>query len=573
MKPVDLKKIIRHILILLMLCPAVANAAISKENQILLMKLDSLIARMPELRKTKEARIKAQHDKYLKSTDSEQKYWAAVALFDEYGSYDSDSALYYVDSALDLAKIMGRRDLEIEMTYDKSYVKAATGMFDESQELLSKFDVNALTTSQFHKYCNEMLFLASHRDIYLGEDGRPAYPANIDTLIQKALPTLKPTDRYYGWIRGWNALQLQKNPEGAIKDIKKVVDSSEFNSREDALNAWMLAHLYEIDGNFDMALRYLIKSSMADLNTSIREMASLQEIAQLLVKEKDYARANEYVNVCMNAAYAYKSRIRMSELAALQRTTMGELNAQLQKRADDNRRMTIILSITLLILLFGTVYIVRQMQIIKKSKGQLNDANEELSRRINELQKTREDLDEANEKLHRMYSGARQSASQLAVNNDALERQIASVFLICSNYINKLDNFRIKISKMIAERKFEDLARAAKNQELSQAEIKELYTAFDSIFLQMYPNFPQEFNNLMRPDERTELKKAGTLNTELRIYALVRLGLNDSVKIASFLHVSVQTVYNTRQRARNKALIPGNEFAAAVQNLGKVPFQ
>lgn len=126
---------------------------------------------------------------------------------------------------------------------------------------------------------------------------------------------------------------------------------------------------------------------------------------------------------------------------------------------------------------------------------------------------------------------------------------------------------------MIAERKFEDLARAAKNQELSQAEIKELYTAFDSIFLQMYPNFPQEFNNLMRPDERTELKKAGTLNTELRIYALVRLGLNDSVKIASFLHVSVQTVYNTRQRARNKALIPGNEFAAAVQNLGKVPFQ
>ena len=109
----------------------------------------------------------------------------------------------------------------------------------------------------------------------------------------------------------------------------------------------------------------------------------------------------------------------------------------------------------------------------------------------------------------------------------------------------------------------------AKSPELSYDEVKELYANFDKIFLELYPDFLDDFNSLLRPEERIELRKPGKLTTELRIYALVRLGLNDSVKIAEFLHCSPQTVYNTRQRTRNKSAIPRDEFAERVRSLGK----
>lgn len=122
---------------------------------------------------------------------------------------------------------------------------------------------------------------------------------------------------------------------------------------------------------------------------------------------------------------------------------------------------------------------------------------------------------------------------------------------------------------MLIERKFDEISKLARNPELSNAEIKELYQNFDTIFLSIYPNFVEEFNSLLMPEERIVLKKGELLNTELRIYALVRLGLNESPKIARLLHCSVRTVYNTRQRIRNKALIPKESFAETVRNLSK----
>lgn len=99
--------------------------------------------------------------------------------------------------------------------------------------------------------------------------------------------------------------------------------------------------------------------------------------------------------------------------------------------------------------------------------------------------------------------------------------------------------------------------------------LKEFFHTFDQVFLSIYPDFIEDFNALLRPEERIAVKEGELLNTELRIYALVRLGINDSVKISEFLHCSAQTVYNNRLRCRNKALIPKNEFAQTVMSLGK----
>ncbi|MDE6526320.1 MAG: transcriptional regulator, partial [Muribaculaceae bacterium] len=171
-----------------------------------------------------------------------------------------------------------------------------------------------------------------------------------------------------------------------------------------------------------------------------------------------------------------------------------------------------------------------------------------------------------------MYDSVRQSASSLSERNEAKERYIANIFTICSDYISKLDDFRKNIYRMIMARRFDEISELTKSPELSHSQIKELYADFDRIFLQIYPDFVDDFNTLLRPEDRVVPRKGDQLTTELRIYALVRLGLNDSVKIAKFLHVSVQTVYNTRQRTRNKAIVPKDTFAEAVKSLGRPAF-
>ena len=117
---------------------------------------------------------------------------------------------------------------------------------------------------------------------------------------------------------------------------------------------------------------------------------------------------------------------------------------------------------------------------------------------------------------------------------------------------------------------FDEVKQMTAGSTIVQSELKEFYHSFDALFLHVYPDFVDDFNAFLLPEEQIVLKEGELLNTELRIYALVRLGINDSVKIADFLHCSPQTVYNNRLRTRNKAAIPKESFAEVVRSLGKM---
>jgi hypothetical protein len=218
------------------------------------------------------------------------------------------------------------------------------------------------------------------------------------------------------------------------------------------------------------------------------------------------------------------------------------------------------------------IFIIVQMKRLRQSRAMLNDANLALNDKVEQLEILQVQLQEANANLSGLYSNAREGALELSQTNLAKEKYIADIFAICSNYISKLDDFRKNIYRLLIAGKYEELREITKSPELSQAEIKELHRTFDKIFLGIYPDFVRDFNSLLRPEEQIELKKDDLLNTELRIYALVRLGLTDSTAIARFLHCSVQTVYNTRQRTRAKAEESSVKFPERVRSLGKTIF-
>ena len=113
-----------------------------------------------------------------------------------------------------------------------------------------------------------------------------------------------------------------------------------------------------------------------------------------------------------------------------------------------------------------------------------------------------------------------------------------------------------------------DILQLSKSSELKERDIEDLYQSFDSAFLHLFPHFVEDFNALLQPEVQVHPKEKGRLTTDLRIFALIRLGIDDSSKIAEFLHYSVNTIYNYRARIKNGAIEHREQFERKVKEIG-----
>lgn len=540
----------------------------------LLVQLDMTLERAPQFENKKQEKIKELRKEFLTTPDGEQRYWIARNLCLEYGPFDSDSAMHYIDQAYRLASLAGRADWMQEMLINRSYIQAATGLFEEAGKDLAKIDRNSLPLDLTVKYFEQLLFLINHRNQFVGLISTDVpFSKEEREFLDSICQVIPESTPQYSWLQGWANFNTPENARKTIPEVKKKVMANTVDNRQSAMDTWVLSRLYEINGDEENKLRYLIISSITDIRASVKEIASLEEVASMLKEDPDnLKRANDYISYCIRCANEYKSRVRVGRLADLQYLISQDYQEALTEEERKVSTYAWLLAAGLLILLGALVFIIIQMKKLRQSREMLNQANLALEGKVEELEDLKAKLEEANSSLEDRYSNARQGAMTLSERNLAKEKYIADIFSICSNYISKLDDFRKNIYRLLIARKFEEVATLTKNPELSQSEIKELHRNFDKIFLGIYPDFVKDFNTLLRPEEQIELKGNSLLNTELRIYALVRLGLTDSVAIARFLHCSVQTVYNTRQRTRAKAVVPRDEFADRVRSLGRLSF-
>lgn len=571
------KSFITIILLVISICGASAKSSAALNSglstQQLLDSLDSSLGKSAAYTAEKERRISSLRRRLSQTANPEQRFWICRNLVDEYSSYNSDSALHYIDASTSVGRQTGRREWVDEMNLNRAYIYAATGLLAEAESALNEVDPRQMTPALASEYYNRLLFVLTHKDQYLGKNSltRP-YSERAKAMLDSVSRLMQPSDPQYIWFLAWRSMTDPAKTREAIPVVEKALESSTYSTREEAMNAWILSRLYELTGNSDMMMRYLILSAIADVRTSNKEIASLEEISNRLYQSNDLERANDYISHCLQLANDYKSRVRVGRLADLQY----HITKAYSQRNDRQRRKLNVYFIIALVFAAGLavamLFLYKQNRRIHRSKTELDRSNAQLNSKVEELSQTRRQLKEANDRLETLYRNVRDEAGELAAGNDAKERYIADIFAICSDYISKLDEFRRNIYRKIVAHNFDEVKELTKSHELSHGEIKELYQNFDSIFLKVYPNFVDDFNTLLRPDERVAMKKPGVLTTELRIYALVRLGINDSVKIARFLHCSTQSVYNARMKMRNKSDISKEQFAEAVRRLGKPAF-
>jgi hypothetical protein len=277
-------------------------------------------------------------------------------------------------------------------------------------------------------------------------------------------------------------------------------------------------------------------------------------LAFLLYEDGDVSRAYNYMKRSLDDALFCNARLRTYEISKM----MPIIDEAYQVQTESRQRLMLITLISIsslsILLIVAVFFVYRQMKKLSVARKNLSVANEQLNQLNLELSRINIELKEANRTL--------------TESNLIKEEYIGRYMDQCSEYIDKLDNYRRTLNKTAVSGKMEDLLQAIKSKQFIENELKDFYNNFDITFLQLFPEFVQDFKKLLIDDEYLQLKQGQMLNTELRIYALIRLGISDSVKISHFLRCSLSTIYNYRTKIRNKAIGSRDEFELKVMLIG-----
>ncbi len=554
---------------ILLICTFIIAQALSPDNAALLRELDYELSQLPSYEEHKEARLDQLKQQASKASSIEEKFWLYRNLLDEYSVYDSDSAIFYGGLAAELAKELERPDLQNNVHLLNAYTFASTGLLDQSRREIEAVDTLWLDDVSTCTYYDQKVYHLTHEDQYRNITTNTLTQMVTVKELLDAMVRLAHTDNpdYYYYV-GYRALANNSHINEAIDVIEPTMANRGYDNRADARLAWVLAQLYGVLDNQDLRAKYLILSAMADARTANRDIASLEELATIVQNEDDLDHAYNYIDQTLRAAELLKNRVRVLHVATLQ-TEISRLYQQKVEMMNRQRTwLMIIMGVLILILAIACAYIYRQRGHLHVSNARLAALNDELKSKVNELSDAYSQLASKNESLETISHELRDTNQRLAESDLMKVRCIGAIFSICSTYINKIDDFRKMMSRKLKAKQYDDLRQIVESPELSQNELKDFYEQFDTLFLSIYPDFVEDFNSLLPDDEKMSKRPDGQLTTELRIYALVRLGITDSVKIAAVLHCSPQTVYNKRQRVRSMAGLSREDMIAKIRSLG-----
>lgn len=183
------------------------------------------------------------------------------------------------------------------------------------------------------------------------------------------------------------------------------------------------------------------------------------------------------------------------------------------------------------------------------------------------LKQSNIELNNANSQLQQSVEKNEEANKHLTEASIIKEKCICTFFTLCMQYIESLNNIRTKTNKLLRNHQYDELAAMTRSNDALEAALQNLYGQFDSMFLTIYPGFISKFNALLKPGYQVTQPKEGTLTTPLRIFALIRLGIDDSGKISRLLSLANSTVYNYRTRFRNHAVCERTAFEDQVRRI------
>lgn len=548
----------KNIIIFLCLCTICMcrlHAADSSRADSLLLKLDQAIKERPIYMEQKELKLVELKRQLHRQIPDEERFAILGTLLDEYRSFNTDSALHMAEEREQIAIRLGNREYIDNARMNKADVLGMTGMYKEVMDLMRNIHIDRLPVD-IHPY-----YYHIYRTVYglMADYAVTAYEKKLYTeltdkyrdsllLVNKdnlLIHTLIQSDQY----------NVRNEYDKAIRLLTDYLALQKDYEHDVAICAYTLSESYRLKGDKEKEKEYLIVSAMADMKTAVREYISLRKLAVLLYQEGDIERAHSYVKICMEDAAACNARLRKLEILEIFPIINDAYQQKTEKQQEQMKWALVSISLLSLFLLLAIFYVYKQMKKVAAARREVIDANKRLK--------------ELNDELHLSNAQLKEANHSIAENSYLKEEYIGRYMDQCSVYLEKMDNYRRSLGKIAATGNVEELYKNIKSSKFIEGELKEFYTNFDNTFLQLFPTFVEDFNALLADDEQISLKAGERMNTELRIFALIRLGITDSVKIAQFLRYSVTTIYNYRTKVRNKAAGDRDLLEQEVMTIGK----
>ena len=506
---------------------------------------------------------------YAAVRNDQDKYQFALSLYHEYVAFVNDSALNYIQVCMECAERMGRKDLQTQSELALAYQLADTGFYPEAEIHFKAISKDQLTNDMVITYLKGMNHLYGEMGYYSHDKKLRDQFFSKSAAFRDSLLQILPEDSY-----GYNALKsVELNNHGktdeALKCSDKWMKLAKPGSRDYATMSFYRSEIYRNMGDAEMERYWLIMSALTDIRQAIMDQAALWSLANSLMNEEgNLDRAYKYMDFSWECISYFSTHMR-SWLVTPILTRINDKYKQNLHQANTNLIWTIVaisfLIIGLLVLLFYVSKKRRQLAVIR---NELKNANDELGQLNHQLSAKNHDLSEANQRLSDINEQLRQAIIHLNDSNRVKDEYIGKFLSVCSDYIDKLDNYRIKVNRKLKAGQQADVLRMTSSEQLREDELAELFNHFDDIFLRLFPTFIDDFNALLRPGEEIVPTEKNHLNTDLRIFALIRLGIEESSKIAEFLRYSPNSIYAYRARIKNKAVGNRDEFEKLVKEIG-----
>ncbi len=533
------------ILFLLMLLPCSVQAADKASDKDLLLKLDQMIEHREVYQHQVEQDIAALRRTLTYAEDDKMRFGILGDLFVKYRSFRIDTALIIAKERLQLAEKLGDQKYVNMGLMNIADVMNKIGKPEQALIVLGKVKRTEETKTDTHFYylyhttylscCNDEID-AARKQLY-----QQKLKAYKDTLVAISEPN---SSSYI--TNKCGSLSLMGKWDEAIEILSDYYHHTEVNNPDRARMEYLLAELYLGKQDTIQARHYLILASITDIANAKKVYMSLQRLAILLFQEGDVARAYNYISCSLEDVNFGKARYRFVDIAEYLPIIKAANDDRV--RTDAHRHLFYLLLLSVLLITLVTAFFFIRT---KNSK----------------LLKVKQSLAEQNLRLQEMTENLTQMNEHINESNHIKEEYIGLLFNICSEYIYKLENNRKVLLKIVNTGSMSDISKMLNGQSSTSEDFKVFISKFDTIFLSIFPDFVESFNALLLEEERVHLKEGELLTPELRIYALIRLGINDNSKIANFLHYSLQTVYNYRMKMRNKSIVPGKDLAIQVQKL------
>lgn len=459
-------------------------------------------------------------------------------LYQMYYVYQYDSAMVYVNKSLELSQRTGNRYYTALNTLLKSELLAFGGLYSEAVDCIESVDKDELNDYMLFRYYFISHEIYSMWSSYSGNEvyGKE-YSKRSNYYLEQCIKIMTPNYDLYNYYLAEYYNYVKPDEKKSLYYYHLILKNHPNTSRVYAMASYAIAQKCKKNGDMEGFKHYMVLAAISDIKNCTKENLALQRLAVYIfdMPNADLQRAERYIKVSMDDAKFYHSRLHMLEISQRLPTIFNAYQQTINERSHNRNIALWTISVLFAILACSAIFMIKQ--------------NNQLSAHRLKLAKSNEKLQSLNERLGRLNT--------TLMDTNAHRETLVKLFIdLCASYIDRLNKTQTLVKRKIKANQTAELLSMLSSSRLSTEDAETFMNSFDKTFLNHYPTFIDEFNLLLDPSQPPLALKNGHLTTELRIFALIRLGVNDSSEISSLLFYSPQTIYNYRSsvkaRAKNK---------------------